>query len=136
MGDLVRLCFSGQYTQEEVLSMITDKGGIYAHLGTFDMDEVEARIRNGDQHALEVVNAMTYQIAKQIGSLCTVFKERPDAIILSGEVFHHARFTNEISQRVEKIATVAIYPDEDEIEAMALNAQSVLKGEVVAKEYI
>lgn len=136
MGDLVRMCYSGNYSQEEVLSMITAQGGIFAHLGTTDMDEVEARIKAGDEKALLVTQAMTYQIAKQIGSFCVVFKERPDAIILSGEVFHHSRFTLDIVQRVEKIAPVAIYPDEDEIEAMAMNALSVLKGDVEAKDYV
>jgi butyrate kinase len=135
-GDLVRLCFSGKYSQEEVIAMITAKGGIFAHLGTYDMDEVENRIRQGDEHALLITQAMTYQIAKQIGALCVVFREKPDAIILSGEVFHHSRFTAEIVQRVEKIAPVVIYPDEDEIEAMAMNALGVLKGEIVAKDYV
>ena len=34
MGQLVRLCYSGKYSQQEVLKMLNSKGGYYAYLGT------------------------------------------------------------------------------------------------------
>lgn len=134
-GDLVRLCFSGKYTEEEVMSMLVENGGVVAYLGIKDMDEVEARIESGDKDALFVSQAMAYQISKQIGSFCMVFDEKPDAVILSGDIFHNDRFTRDITHRIQKMGTVVVYPDEDEIEAMAINALWVLKDESKLKFY-
>ena len=135
-GDLVRLCFSGEYTQEQVMSMLVEESGVVAYLGTRDMDEVEARIEKGDEKALFVSRAMAYQIAKQVGSFCVVFEEKPDAIILSGDVFHNERFTRDVTRRIEKVGPVVVYPDENEIEALAINALRILKNEAELLEYI
>ncbi len=51
VGDLVRFCFSGKYSEKEILKMITGKGGLVAYLGTNSAIEVEQRAAEGDEFA-------------------------------------------------------------------------------------
>lgn len=135
IGDLIRLCFSGKYTENEIMNMVTARGGLYAYLGTTNLNTIEKRIADGDENAAFILYAMAYQLAKEIGGMCTVLNGKPDAIILSGELFHHSGFTGHLTKKVEKIAPISIYPDEDDVDALAMNAFGVIKGEIEVLEY-
>lgn len=134
-GDLIKLCFSGKYTEKEIMEMITMKGGLYSYLGTTSMSAIEKRIADGDEKAAFIIYAMAYQVAKEIGAMCTVLDGKPDVIILSGDLFQYTSFTNKLIPRIEKIAPVTVYPSEDEIDALAQNAIGVMKGEIELLEY-
>ena len=134
-GDLVRFCFSGQYTEKEIIKMVVGNGGVVAHLGTNSAYEAEQRALNGDEKAKFILEAMAYQVAKSIGSMVPVLKGDVDAILLTGGVAHSKWITNLIIERVYRFAPVYIYPGEDEMRALALNGFMVLKGEVEVKEY-
>lgn len=134
-GDLVKLCFSGKYSEKEVMEMITAKGGLYGYLGTTSLSTIEKRIAEGDEKASFIMYAMAYQLAKEIGGMCTVLDGKPDAIILSGELFNNSNFTRDLSRKIEKIAPIALYPDENEVDALAMNAIGVMKGEVEVLQY-
>jgi len=134
-GQLVRLCFSGKYTEDEILSMITGKGGYVAYLGTNDASEVEKRVLMGDEKARIISEAMAYQIAKAIGEMATVLKGIVDAIILTGGMAFNQSFVELIKSRVLFIAPVYVYPGENEMEALAYNALAALKNEVEIKKY-
>ncbi|HPR27634.1 butyrate kinase, partial [Lentimicrobium sp.] len=121
-GDLVKLCFSGRYSEKEVMEIITAKGGLYGYLGTTSLTTIEKRIAEGDEKASFIMYAMAYQLAKEIGGMCTVLDGKPDAIILSGELFNNSNFTRDLSRKIEKIAPIALYPDENEVDALAMNA--------------
>lgn len=135
VGDLVKLCFSGKYTEAEILGKIVGKGGLVAYLGTADLRKVEDMIDNGVEDAFLVFNTMAYQTAKEIGSAATVLKGQVDAIVLTGGMANSDRFTSLISERVEFIAPVLLYKGEDELSALAEGALRVLRGEEKAKEY-
>ncbi|GAB1404562.1 butyrate kinase [Lentimicrobium sp.] len=135
VGDLVRLCFSGQKTEQQVMEMITAKGGMYAYLGTTKLSAIEKRIAEGDEKAAFIMYAMAYQLAKEIGAMCTVLDGKPDAIILSGELFQNSDFTAQLSRKIEKIGPIAIYTDENEVDALAINAIGVMKGEIQVMQY-
>lgn len=135
-GDLVRFCFSGEYTEKEIAKMVVGAGGIVAHLGTNSAYEAEQAALNGDPKAKFILEAMAYQVAKTIGSMVPVLKGDVDAILLTGGVAHSKWITNLIIERVFKFAPVYIYPGEDEMRALAFNGLMVLKGEVEVKEYI
>jgi butyrate kinase len=135
-GDLVRFCFSGQYSEKEVIKMVVGNGGIVAHLGTNSAYEAEQNALNGDEKAKFILEALAYQVAKCIGSMVPVLKGDVDAILLTGGVAHSKWITNLIIERVYKFAPVYIYPGEDEMRALALNGLMVLKGEVEVKEYV
>ncbi len=134
-GDLVRLCFSGKYTKEEILKMITGKGGFVAFLGTNNAYEVEQRIGKGDLDAQKVQEAMAYQVAKQIGAMVAVLNGDVDAILLTGGIAYNNPFVEYIKTKVEKLGKVEIYPGEDEMRALAQNGLMVLEGDVEAKIY-
>ncbi|MDD3787319.1 MAG: butyrate kinase [Petrimonas sp.] len=134
-GALVRAAFSGDYTYEEMKEMITGKGGIVAYLGTNDAYLAERAAKDGDKKSLEVMEAMAYQVAKEIGAMSTVLKGDVDAILITGGIANSTWFCNLMLERIHKIAPVHIYPGEDEMRALADNARMVLSGEIEAKEY-
>ncbi len=132
---LAKLCFSGKYTEDEILKMCNGKGGVVAHLGTNSGIEVEKMIDNGDKHAELVWNAMGYNIAKEIGALATVMHGKVDGIILTGGITYSKSFAKYIADMVEYIAPVTIYPGEDELPALAQHGIMVLNGEEEVKVY-
>lgn len=136
VGPLIRLCFSGKYTEAEVLKMNKGEGGMVAYLGTNSAYEVEQRAQDGDEEAKKVFAAMAYQVSKEIGSMYAVLCGEVDGILITGGVAHSKWFVNEISKHVHKMAPVHIYPGEDEMRALAFNGLRVIRGETIAKEYV
>lgn len=133
--DLIRLCFSGKYNEQQLLKRIAGKAGLNAHLGTNDMREILERIKNGDSHAKLIVEAMLYHIAKNIAAESAVLCGNIDAILLTGGLAHSEYVVNELRRRVGFLAPVYCFPGEDEMEALALNALAVLQGRREAKVY-
>ena len=135
-SDLIRLCFSGKYTEKQLLKRIAGKAGLNAHLGTADVKEILVRINDyGDKQAELILNAMIYHIAKNIAALGAVFCGKVDAILLTGGLARSEYIITRLRQRIEFIAPVYCFPGEDEMEALALNALAVLRGQREAKEY-
>lgn len=135
VGGLMRLCYSGELTKEEIGKRIKGNGGVVAYLGTNDIREVEEMISNGDQKAELIYDAMVYQICKEIGAYATVLKGDVDAIILTGGIAYSSRIREEIEGRVKFIAPVKAYPGEDEMIALAQGGLRVLRGEEEALDY-
>lgn len=134
-GDLVRLCFSGKYTQAEVMKMITGKGGMVAFLGTNSAYEAEKKAEAGDIQSQLILEAFVYQVSKHVGAMMTVLKGDVDAILLTGGIAHGKELMKQIEERVAKIAPVHVYPGEDEMRALANNGLMILKAEAQPKEY-
>jgi butyrate kinase len=134
-SDLIRLCFSGKYTEKELLKRIAGKAGLTAHLGTNNMREILERIRRGDDHARLVVDSMLYHTAKQIASEAAVLCGNVDAILLTGGMAHSDYVVSELRRRIGFLAPVFVFPGENEMEALALNALAVLQGKRTANTY-
>ena len=135
VGDLIKMCFSGEYTQEEVYKKIVGKGGYVAYLNTNDARDVLREKEEGNKFAELIYNAFIYQVAKAIGEMATVLKGKVDSIILTGGIAYSPIVVSDIKERVEWISNVAVYPGEDELLALAQGAIRVLSGEEAAKEY-
>lgn len=135
-GDLVRLCFAGRYSQEEILKMITGQGGYVAYLGTNNAREVEEGVAAGDEKARLVRDALIYQLAKEIGGMSPVLMGQVDAILLTGGIAYAEAFVEKLKGRVQHIAPVFVYPGEDELRALAANGLRVLRGEAEVQEYV
>ncbi|MHC1704667.1 MAG: butyrate kinase [Tenuifilaceae bacterium] len=135
MGQLVKLCFSGEYTLDQVKKMINGQGGLVAHAGTNDAYQVEMKAKAGDKDAKLLQDAMSYNIGKYIGAMAVVLKGKVDAIILTGGIAYNPDLVDYIKDMVGFIAPVAVYPGEDEMQALAMNGLMVLKGEIIAKSY-
>ena len=136
VGELLKMAFSGKYTYEEMKSMVVGKGGLYAYTGLNNAYEVEQAAQAGDKKCYDVLEAMAYQTAKEIGAFSTVLKGDVDAILITGGMANSKWFCNLIIERIHKIAPVYVYPGEDEMKALAENGALILNGEIEPKEYV
>ena len=134
-GALVRMCFSGKYTEKEVYSKIVGKGGFNAYLNTNDMREVTKMANEGNEEAAEAKKAFIYQVAKDIGSMACVLKGKVDQIIVTGGIAYGADVVAALKEYAEWIAPFTVYPGEDELLALAQGVLRVLNGEEKAMEY-
>ena len=134
-GALIDMCFSGEYTKKEVYSKIVGKGGFNAYLGTNDMREVMKRVNEGDEKAAEMVDAFTFQVAKDMGSMACVLKGKVDQIIVTGGIAYNACVIDALKERAGFIAPFTVYPGEDELLALTQGALRVLNGEEEAMKY-
>lgn len=132
---LVKTCFSGNYTQADISKMIVGKGGLSAYLDTNSAKEVGDRAKSGDEKANLIYSAMAYQVAKAIGEYAVVLDGEVDAILITGGIAYDKNFVSMIESKVKFIADVIAYPGEDELLALAQGGLRVLKGEESAKEY-
>ena len=130
---LIKLCFGGRFAQKEIDHKIFGDGGLFAYLGTRDLQEVERRIDSGDREATSVFDAMVYQIAKEAGSMAAVLEGNADALLLTGGMAHSERVINRLRSYLDWIAPVKVYPGEDELQALAEGVFRVLDGEEKAK---
>jgi butyrate kinase len=135
LQQFISLCFSGDYTEDEIRKLVMGKGGMVAYLGTNSILEVEQRILQGDETAKEVFQAMAYQISKEIGAMTTVLNGKVNAIVLTGGIAKSKMLVGWIEERVRFIAPILVYPGEDEMLSLAQGALRVLKGEEQQKEY-
>lgn len=134
-GDLVSMCYSGDFYREEVMKKLVGQGGLVGYLGTNDAVKVEKMIDAGDEKATLVYSAMAYQIGKEIGSASAVLKGKVDAIVLTGGLAYGKQFVKNISSYIDWIADVIIYPGENELQALAEGALRVLRNVESAKNY-
>ena len=124
-GALIRMCFSGEYTEKEVYKKIVGGGGFNAYLGTNDMRDVAKMIDEGDTHADEVREAFILQVCKNIGSMSCVLKGKVDAIIVTGGIAYNKAVVDKMEERAGFIAPFTVYPGEDELLALAQGALRV-----------
>lgn len=135
VGALVDLCYSGKYTREQMHKLLGAQSGFAGYLSTSDGLEIEERIKNGDEKAKEVVEAMAYQVAKEIGQRVITMHGLVDAVAITGGLANWKRVTDEISKWVDHIAPIYIFPGENELESLAAGANRYIKGEEPLLEY-
>ncbi len=133
-GALMKLCFSGKYTQEEVAKMINGNGGFNAYVGTNDMRDLN-KLAEKDEKAALVREAFHYQLAKEIGSMAVVLDGKVDQIILTGGIAYNAVTQEYFKEHVGFLGDITVYPGEDELLALAQGALRVMTGEEEAKIY-
>jgi len=134
-GALIDLCYSGRYTKDELKKRISGKAGLAAHLGSTHIPEIINRIENGDDYAKLVLDAMIYQIAKHIAALTPVFRGKVDAILITGGIAYSDYVISRLKEQIDFIAPVRVFPGEDELEALALNALGALTGDLQVNVY-
>lgn len=132
---VVKLCFSGDYSFDQMKKIISGKGGVVAHLGTNSFQEVEKRVAEGDAKAKLISDAFNYNVAKSIGGFAAAASGNIDAILITGGIAYGKEMMAQLAAMVDFIAPVKIYPGEDEMGALAKNGFAVLSGKEDAKEY-
>lgn len=132
---LVQLCYSGKYTESEMVDKISKFAGMYDFLGTKDSREIEKRIEEGDEKAALVYDAFIYETAKEICSYIPAFDEPVDRIIVTGGIAHSKKVTSELQRMTQNVAPMEVVAGEYEMIALALGALRVMNGEEPAREY-
>lgn len=135
VGALVKLCFSGQYTEKEVYKKLVGNGGFNAYLGTNDMRDVEKMCDEGNEDAKLAREAFCLQMSKNIGSMAAVLEGKVDQIIVTGGIAYDKYVVAKLQERTGFIAPFTVYPGEDELLALAQGGLRVMNGEEKALEY-
>jgi butyrate kinase len=130
---LIKLCYSGEFAQKEMDRQIFGDGGLFAYLGTRDLQEVERRIDAGDEKAAQIFRGMVYQIAKEGGAMAAVLEGKVDALLLTGGMAYSERVIDLLRAYLSWIAPIRVYPGEDELQALAEGVFRVLDGEERAR---
>lgn len=133
--DIVKMAFSGEYTQKELIDRICKTGGLTDHLGTADAREIVAKIEAGDKYAKLIYDAFIYQIAKAVGGCAAALKGQVDGIIFTGGIAHEKYLVEKLTEYVSWIAPVSVQAGEFEMEALAAGAIRALKGEEEVLQY-
>ena len=134
-GDIIDLCYSGEYTHKQARALLVGGGGLVALTGTNSVIEIQDRAQSGDKEAANALDAMCYGVAKHIGQMAIALCGEVDAIILTGGIAHSKHITESISDYCRFIAPIEIYAGENELQALAMNAMRVLQGTSEAKIY-
>jgi butyrate kinase len=132
---VIKMCFSGEFTEKEMIQRVGKTGGLFDHLGTDSALEIKRRISEGDSYAKLVYDGMAYQLAKDIGAYAVVLEGMVDGIILTGGVSNDEYFVQNIIRRVSWIAPVKAYGGDFEMEALTSGAIRALSGKEKTKVY-
>lgn len=134
-GSLIKMCFSGQYTEKEVYKKAVGNGGFNALLGTNDMREVEKMVEAGNEKARLYRDAFIYQVSKDIGSMACVLCGKIDQIVITGGIAYDKDVVAGLKEHCAFLAPITVYPGEDELLALVQGGLRVLKGEEEAMKY-
>lgn len=135
-GELVRLCYSGKYTEQEMMKQLVGKAGYNAYLNTNDARDVEDLVLNKhDEYATLIYKAFIHQVSKDIGAQAAVLNGKVDQIIFTGGIAYSKNTMEDFAEKVGFIAGITVYPGEDELLALAQGALRVLNKEEEAKVY-
>ena len=96
---------------------------------------VEQRIKDGDEKARLILDAMIYSTARYLASLAPVTYGHVDAVILTGAMSQSKYISDSLTKRLEYLAPVFVYPGEDELTALAHNVYRALTGQQEIKIY-
>lgn len=132
---LVKLCYSGKFTENEMLKKISGSGGIYSYLGTKDIREVDRMVSEGNDLAERVLKALPYQVGKEIGAMATVLKGNVDYIILTGGMAYSQGIVEAIKERVRYIAPIIVVPGEKELESLSAGVLRVMRQKEAPRQY-
>lgn len=143
---LVEMCFSGQYTQKDIRLKMRGKGGLAAYTGTYDVKELEEFINTGKKRpgslinctkekAKEALDAMIYQMSKEIGAMAVVLEGKVDFIALTGGLMNSKYIPHEIGRQVGWIAPVYVFPGSEEKDALRDAARRALDNPSLVKHY-
>lgn len=135
VGALVDLCYSGKYTYEEMKELVCRKSGLMGYLGVMDVRLITEEIQNGNELFREVLDALCYQVSKDVGAYATVLKGRVDAIIITGNMAYSDYVVGHIKDRISFLGPVVVMPGHREMEALCSNAYRALIHKVPVKHF-
>lgn len=132
---LAELCFSGKYNLRQVKKMLNGGGGLAAHLGENDMITIASKAERGEEPYKQVLDAMLYTVAKEVGARYIALCGELDAIIVTGGIAHSGYCVKTLRSWIDCLGKVVLMPGEDEMGSLAYNALGALKGELPLQVY-
>ena len=134
-AELIDLCYAGRFTRAELIEELTKRGGLQSYLSEYRLDVIEERIAAGDERARLIMDAMVYQVAKEIGAMFVAAGCDAEAIVLTGGMTRSERVRNGLRRRVGRLAPVLIFEEPLEMEALAAEAIRALAGDAQPLRY-
>lgn len=136
VSDMVDMIFKKHYSKDEMLKLINRNATFFSYIGTNSCDEIINSLKNKNNKTKYILEAMAYQISKEISSHYVTLDCKIDTIILSGKIFSSNCFFKYLSERIESLAPIVSYPDDYTFEAMIYNVLRIVNGEIVIKKYV
>jgi len=135
--NLIELCFSGKYTQEQLNYFIAGGGGLFNLLKTKNVLELRQNYDSLPVETKDVLDEMISGFSRSICQLIPDFSgEKIDQIIITGGLAQWPLITDKIKNDLKNIGIgITIIPGEKELEALRDGAIRVLTGQEQAKEY-
>lgn len=135
LGAMLELCYRTGRDEKAMRKLLTRESGLKGYLGTNDVREVEGRINDGDKEARLIMDAMIYQIRKEIGAMSAVVDFNVKALIVTGGVAHSAYLQKELKQHLGGKFKIIFRPGENELEAMGDGGFRILDGKMIIHDY-
>lgn len=132
---LVKMCYSGNYSEDDMLDKISNAGGMYSYLGTKDVKLIEEKAKNGNDEYKLILDAFCYKVAKEIASYTVTLDGKVDKIIVTGGIAYSEYLINYLKDKVGWIAEIEVIPGELEMQGLAAGAERVLSGKEKPSEY-
>jgi len=134
---LVGLCFSGKFTEEEILHKILGGGGLFSLLNTKSVVDLRENYDHLDPHTKDVVDEMITGFARYICTVIPDFEGEPiDQIIITGGIAQWPLISDRIKRDLQQVKIgITTIPGEKELEALRDGALRVLNNEEQPKNY-
>lgn len=132
---MIELCYSEEYNEAELIDKLTFRSGLKAYFQTEDVDLILRKIKSEQKEIKNVINALVYQIAKEIGAMAVVLEGRVDGIALTGHLAGMDKIIQLITEKVSWISDIFVYPGEHDLQAINEGTLRVLRGLETLKKY-
>jgi len=132
--DLMEYIEKRRLSTQKVIELLAREGGLFSYLRTRDMKWIEDMYKN-DSYVKLIMKAYIYNISKSVCSFLPLFKGKIDAVVVTGGVCHSRLVQKLIKEQLAFLGRLLWYPGEFEMESLAFNTLSVIKGEIIANEY-
>ena len=131
-GQLVDMCFEPGRTREDMRRRLVGGGGLVGYCGTNSLAEARS---SGAAAARRAIEAMAYQVAKEIAMHGATLEGDVDRVVLTGGLAHDDDLVERVSARVRFLAPVEVVPGEREMVSLLRGYRAVRRGEQTAKDY-
>ncbi len=134
INGLLEMVFHSGLNEQEIKYLLSHRSGLMGYLRTNDLRQV-IKQADTDKYAMVILDAMIYQIVKEIGAMFAVLKGRLHGIIITGGLARSEEFCERLQNLAPFISPFFIYPGSFELEALADGAYRALAGLCTIMEY-
>ncbi len=125
---------NSDYPIDKIPELFNKKGGLLYYFGTDNVKELMERTKD-EPKVKEVLEAMTFNIAKTVLALHAPLKMKVDRVIFTGGIAHSDELVSWITKWFDGRLEIMKIPGESEMEALALGALRGLKKEEEILKY-